>query len=38
VTVRQVGMSPQEAESTLHLTVDPINVHVFDPDTTERLS
>jgi ABC-type sugar transport system ATPase subunit len=37
VTVRQVGMSPQQAESTIALTVDPANVHVFDPETTERL-
>jgi ABC-type sugar transport system ATPase subunit len=37
VTVRQVGMSPQAAESTIRLTVDPADVHLFDPDTTERL-
>jgi hypothetical protein len=30
-------MSPQAAESTIHLTVDPANVHLFDPDTTDRL-
>jgi multiple sugar transport system ATP-binding protein len=38
VIVRQVGMVPQEAESTIHLRVDPANVHVFDPETTDRLS
>ncbi|HEV7762337.1 MAG TPA: ATP-binding cassette domain-containing protein [Acidimicrobiales bacterium] len=37
VIVRQVGMSPQAAESTIHLTVDPANVHLFDPDSTDRL-
>jgi ABC-type sugar transport system ATPase subunit len=37
VTVRQVGMSPQAAESTIRLTVDPADVHLFDPDTTDRL-
>jgi len=37
VTVRQVGMSPSEAESTIRLSVDPADVHLFDPDTTDRL-
>jgi ABC-type sugar transport system ATPase subunit len=37
VTVRQVGMAPQAAESTIRLAVDPSDVHLFDPDTTERL-
>ena len=37
VIVRQVGMSPQAAESTIHLRVDPADVHLFDPDTTDRL-
>jgi multiple sugar transport system ATP-binding protein len=37
VIVRQVGMSPQEAGSTIELSVDPADVHLFDPDTTDRL-
>ncbi|HEX6236493.1 MAG TPA: ATP-binding cassette domain-containing protein [Acidimicrobiales bacterium] len=37
VVVRQVGMSPKEAGSAARLAVDPANVHLFDPGTTERL-
>ena len=38
VVVRQVGMTPHEAGGTIRLGVDPANVHLFDPDTTERLT
>jgi ABC-type sugar transport system ATPase subunit len=37
VTVRQVGMAPEAAESTIRLMVDPADVHLFDPDTTARI-
>ncbi|HEY6698276.1 MAG TPA: ABC transporter ATP-binding protein, partial [Acidimicrobiales bacterium] len=36
VVVRQVGMSPLRAGGTIRLAVDPANVHLFDPETTER--
>ena len=36
--VRQVGMSPSEAGSSLKLSAQAIDVHLFDPDTTELLS
>jgi multiple sugar transport system ATP-binding protein len=38
VVVRQAGMAPHEAGGTIHLTVDPTNVHLFDPDTSERIT
>jgi ABC-type sugar transport system ATPase subunit len=38
VVVRQVGMSPLEAGGAVRLSVDPANVHVFDPDTETRLT
>ncbi len=38
VVVRQVGMMPQQAESTVRLSIDPANVHVFDPESTNRLT
>ncbi|MGH9287196.1 MAG: ABC transporter ATP-binding protein [Acidimicrobiales bacterium] len=37
VVVRQVGMSPFGAGGTIRLAVDPTNVHLFDPETTDRL-
>ncbi|HEX8805129.1 MAG TPA: ATP-binding cassette domain-containing protein [Acidimicrobiales bacterium] len=37
VVVRQVGMAPHEAGGTVRLGVDPAHVHLFDPDTTDRL-
>ena len=36
--VRQVGMAPNEAGSSLHLHAAPEHVHLFDPDSTERIS
>ena len=36
--VRQVGMSADEVGSTLRLEVAPENMHLFDVDTTERIS
>jgi multiple sugar transport system ATP-binding protein len=38
VVVRQVGMAPHEAGGTIHVNVDPGNVHLFDPDTSERIT
>ena len=38
VVVRQVGMPPHEAGGTIRLAVDPANVHLFDPGTTERIT
>jgi multiple sugar transport system ATP-binding protein len=38
VVVRQAGMSPLKAGGTAHLAVQPGDVHVFDPDTTLRLT
>jgi multiple sugar transport system ATP-binding protein len=37
VVVRQVGMALHDAGGTIHLTVDPTNVHLFDPDSGDRL-
>ena len=37
VVVRQTGMATVDAGGTLRLMVDPTAVHVFDPDTTDRL-
>jgi multiple sugar transport system ATP-binding protein len=36
--VRQAGMAAIEPGATVRLTVDPVDVQVFDPDTTGRLS
>ena len=36
--IRQPGMSELYAGSTVSLTADPTHVHLFDPDTTARLS
>ena len=38
VVVRQAGMSALEAGDTCRLAVRPGDVHLFDPDTTERLT
>jgi ABC-type sugar transport system ATPase subunit len=38
VVVREAGMAPLSAGGTIRLAVDPANVHLFDPDTTERLA
>jgi hypothetical protein len=38
VVVRQVGMAPLTAGGTIRLAVDPANVHLFDPEATERLA
>ncbi len=38
VVVRQVGMTPHHAGGTIRLSVDPTNVHLFDPDTADRLT
>jgi multiple sugar transport system ATP-binding protein len=38
VVVRQVGMAPLAAGGTIHLTVDPANVHLFDADSSERIT
>ncbi|CAN5797787.1 sn-glycerol-3-phosphate ABC transporter ATP-binding protein UgpC [soil metagenome] len=35
--VRQVGMATNEPGSTVHLSVDPTEVHLFDAETTERI-
>jgi multiple sugar transport system ATP-binding protein len=37
VVVRQVGMAPHEAGGTIHLAVDPSQVHLFDTDSGDRL-
>jgi multiple sugar transport system ATP-binding protein len=37
VVVRQAGMAPQTADSTLRLTVDPAKVHLFDPESGDRV-
>ena len=37
VVVRQVGMAPHQAGGTIHLTVDPAQVHLFDPDSGDRV-
>jgi multiple sugar transport system ATP-binding protein len=38
VVVRQAGMAPVDPGGSTRLTVDPANVHLFDPDTTDRLT
>jgi hypothetical protein len=36
--LRQPGTALDNAGSKLHLTADPVLVHLFDPETTERLA
>jgi ABC-type sugar transport system ATPase subunit len=38
VVVRQVGMAAVDAGSNARVAVDPAHVHLFDPDSTERLA
>ena len=38
VVVRQTGMASVDAGGTARLAVEPENVHLFDPDTTQRLT
>jgi multiple sugar transport system ATP-binding protein len=38
VVVRQAGMAPIDAGGSTRLTVDPAHVHLFDTDTTDRLT
>ncbi len=38
VVVRQAGMAAVDAGGTTRLAVDPASVHLFDPDTTDRLT
>ena len=38
VVVRQAGMAAVDAGGTTRLAVDPATVHLFDPDTTDRLT
>jgi multiple sugar transport system ATP-binding protein len=38
VVVRQTGMSTLQPGGTARLTVDSVDVHLFDPDTTLRLT
>jgi multiple sugar transport system ATP-binding protein len=38
VIVRQIGMAPNDAGSTISVSAAPEHVHLFDPTTTERLS
>ena len=37
VVLRLVGMRPQDAQSAVRLAVDPASVHLFDPESSERL-
>ena len=37
LTIRQVGMSPDEAGATISVSADPTDVRLFDPTTTELL-
>jgi multiple sugar transport system ATP-binding protein len=37
LVVRQTGLARLEAGGTARLAVDPAHVHLFDPETTERL-
>ncbi|MGI8756654.1 MAG: ABC transporter ATP-binding protein, partial [Acidimicrobiales bacterium] len=37
LTIRQVGMSPNEAGSSVRVNAEAIDVHLFDPDTTMRI-
>ncbi|MEZ5182056.1 MAG: sn-glycerol-3-phosphate ABC transporter ATP-binding protein UgpC [Acidimicrobiales bacterium] len=36
LVVREVGMSPNAAGAAVRLSVDPADVHLFDPTSTER--
>jgi ABC-type sugar transport system ATPase subunit len=38
VVVRQTGMARLDAGGTARLSVDPADVHVFDPDSEQRLA
>jgi ABC-type sugar transport system ATPase subunit len=38
VVVRQVGMAALDVGAAARLAVDPAEVHLFDPETTERLA
>ena len=38
LVVREVGMSPNAAGSAVRLSVDPADVHLFDPTSTERFA
>ena len=38
MVIREVGLSQNEAGSTMHLSVEPSDVHLFDPTTTERFT
>jgi ABC-type sugar transport system ATPase subunit len=38
VVLRQTGMAAVDAGGTIRLAVDPAAVHLFDPDTTDRLA
>jgi multiple sugar transport system ATP-binding protein len=38
VVVRQAGITPRDVGATLRLSVRPDRVHLFDPDTTERIA
>ena len=37
VVVRETGMSASQTGSSIRLSVDPANVHLFDPNTTLRI-
>ncbi|HWJ63004.1 MAG TPA: sn-glycerol-3-phosphate ABC transporter ATP-binding protein UgpC [Acidimicrobiales bacterium] len=37
VVIREAGMSASQTGSSLRLSVDPANVHLFDPNTTLRI-
>ena len=37
-TVRQTGMASNQVDSAISLAVDAADVHLFDPETTERLA
>jgi multiple sugar transport system ATP-binding protein len=38
VTVREAGLSPYKAGDVIKLSAEPRQVHLFDPDTTNRLA
>jgi ABC-type sugar transport system ATPase subunit len=38
IVVREQGMAPNEAGNQLRVTAQPTDVHLFDPETTARLS
>ncbi len=37
LTIRQVGMSPNEAGSKVRVSAEAVDVHLFDPETTMRI-